>query len=144
MNLEEMRARALALQLGKADEIKKMSEAALTALLRENDPEFKAQQTTKAASKGDIKRAPDDPRTGVLVKCRIEATSDPDGKFDVFACVNGYNIQAKRNQEIELDEGFVKHLQSLYITDVEAEVVDGKPTGRYVDTDRPRFPITLL
>lgn len=144
MKRAEMLARALELKLGTSEELEALKDDKLVALLKENDPTFTPDQPKGAAAKASVKRADDDPRTGKLVKCRIEATSDPDGKFDVYACVNGYNIQAKRNTVIELDEGFVKHLQSIYITDTEAEVIDGKATGKVIETPRPRFPITLL
>lgn len=91
------------------------------------------------------RRADDDPRTGVKVKCRIEYSTDPGGREDVYGSINGYNFVAKRGQEIDLDEGFVDHLESIVITDTEVKLDgNGKPTGELLEVNRNRFQVTRL
>lgn len=124
-------------------DLNKKTEVELEALAKENDITV---ADDKPKAKTEVKRSEDDPRTGKLVKCRIEPGHGPDGKYPVFASVNGYNFQAKRGEEIELDSGFVKHLKSITYTDVEAVVDEktGKPTGEIKMIDRARFQITEL
>ena len=145
MKKADMIARALALGLGSEADLKKKGEDALAALLKENDPDFKLEDTSKAAKAAKEERADDDPRTGVKVRCRIEVGADAAEKGPVYACVNGYDFQAPRGKEIELDEGFIAHLESQVVTDSEAVMDDkGRPTGDIVERDRPRFQVTRL
>lgn len=90
-------------------------------------------------------RSEDDPRTGRLVKCRIEYSTDPGGREDAYGSVNGFNVVAKRGQEIELDEGFVKHFEGIVITDVEAQRdANGKETGALLEVNRKRFQVSRI
>lgn len=144
MTKAELVARAVALSLGEEAALKKLSNTDLESLLKENDPDFGktaqgSDETGKATGKGD------DPRTGKKIRCRIEASSDPDGKFPVYGSVNGYNFEAPRGKDIELDEGFVRHLRGLTITDFEAVLTgDGRPTGDYNEVHRARFNVVEL
>lgn len=143
MTKADMVARAVALNLGNEADLKKLSNPDLEALLKENDPEFgKASQPKSERGVATGKGA--DPRTGVTRRCRIEASSDPDGKFPVYGSVNGYNFEAPRGKEIELDSGFIEHLRSLTITEFEPVVIDGKHTGEYNEVHRPRFNVVTL
>lgn len=139
-----MIARAVGLSLGSEAELKKMSDTALKALLKENDPEYQEEEADdKQAPKG--KRLSDDPRTGNKILCRIEIGQDNSEKGPVYACVNGYDFQAPRGKEIELDEGFIEHLESQFVTESEAVLDDkGRPTGEVIERDRPRFQVTRL
>lgn len=146
MKKSDLIARAVALGLGDESKLKAMDETALTALLKENDPDFKPAAETQPQKKGSkADKDEGDPRTGKKVNCRIEIGSETTEKGPVYACVNGFDFQAPRGKEIELDEGFVKHLQSQMVTESEAVVDDkGRPTGEVVERDRPRFQVTVL
>lgn len=125
-----------------AEVLEKKTVADLEALARENDIPAEEEPAKPAAGK----RADDDPRTGKIVKCRIEPGHGPGGNDPVFGCVNGYNFYAKRGEEIELDEGFIKHLAAIDSGEV-VQVLDektGKPTGETKVVDRRRFQITVI
>lgn len=123
------------------DQLAGKSAAELTAIAAENGVSIDSVPAVVAPSK----RAEDDPRTGKLIKCRIEYSTDPGGREDVYGSVNGYNFLAKRGQEIMLDEGFVDHLESIVITDTEVKLdQNGKPTGEILEVNRNRFQVTRL
>lgn len=121
-------------ELGIDDDLSKKTTTELDALLAENDPSPAGDEA--APSVGD------DPRTGKLIEVRIEVSSEPGGREDVFAAVNGYAFNAKRGHWIMLDEGFVRHLETTEITDVEPIMRDGKPTGEVEMVNRNRFQVT--
>lgn len=113
----------------------------LNALAKENGISIDEPKETATGSK----RSDDDPRTGKKIKCRIEYSTDPGGREDVYGSVNGYNFVAKRGQEIMLDEGFVDHLEGIVITDTEVKLTaEGKPTGELLEVNRNRFQVTRL
>lgn len=143
MTKAEMVARALELKLGEESSLKSMSNSALDALLKENDPAAGRTSNTEA-DKGVATGKGDDPRTGTKKRCRIEVGSGPDGKFDVFGSVNGFNFVAKRGKEIELDTGFIAHLRSLYVTEFSPVIENGKETGEYTSDNIPRFNVVEL
>jgi len=143
MTKADMVARAVALSLGSEADLKKLSNPDLEALLKENDPDFSKASEPKS-DKGQATGKGDDPRTGIKKRCRIEASSDPDGKFPVYGSVNGHNFEAPRGKEIELDTGFITHLRGLTITEFEPVVIDGKHTGDYNEVHRPRFNVVEL
>lgn len=121
--------------------------AQLVALAKENNVVYSGEPPAAAALQaGDDAEIDDsDPRTGRKIKVRIEIGAEAGGKEDVFASVNGYNFVAKRGKEIELDEGFVRHLENVETTDVEAVIGDnGRPTGEVVEIPRRRFQISRL
>lgn len=138
-----MIARASKLGLGSESELKKMGDAQLVALLKENDPEF-TEPAPKASPAAD-KDMGDDPRTGRKLRVRIEMGHEAQEKGPVYGCVNGFDFYAPRAKEVEMDEGFVEHLRSQYVTESMAVLDDkGHPTGEVVETDRPRFQVTIL
>lgn len=117
--------------------------AELVALAKENGVQYDTPKP--AAADGEVEIDEADPRTGRKINVRIEIGPEAGGKEDVFASVNGYNFVAKRGKSIELDEGFVKHLESIETTDVEAVIGDnGRPTGEVQEINRRRFQITRL
>ncbi|WP_418131466.1 hypothetical protein [Variovorax sp. 278MFTsu5.1] len=142
MTKAEMVARALELKLGEEPSLKSMSNSALEALLKENDPT--PGRAATESDKGVATGKGDDPRTGIKKRCRIEVGSGPDGKFDVFGSVNGFNFVAKRGKEIELDTGFIAHLRSLYVTEFSPVIENGKETGEYTSDNIPRFNVVEL
>lgn len=123
-------------------ELEKKSVAELEALAKENDIVVEEDQPKPTAGK----RADDDPRTGKILKCRIEPGHGPGGNDPVFGSVNGFNFYAKRGAEIELDEGFIKHLEGIESGEVVQEIDEktGKPTGETKVISRRRFQITKL
>lgn len=142
MTKADMVARAVALSLGNEADLKKLSNPDLESLLKENDPDFG--KSAPVSEKGVATGKGDDPRTGIKKLCRIEASSDPDGKFPVYGSVNGYNFEAPRGKEIELDTGFISHLRGLVITEFEPVLIDGKHNGDYNEVHRPRFNVVTL
>lgn len=132
MNKAQKIARLI--ELGVDEDLSKKSTAELDALLVENDDSPAADELTPSTGA--------DPRTGKKIEVRIEISSEPGGKEDVFAGVNGHVFNAKRGQWIELDEGFVRHLENTEITDVEPVIVNGKPTGETVLVNRNRYQVT--
>lgn len=121
-------------ELGITEDLTKKTAAELDALLAENDD--------SPAAEAAVSPTGADPRTGKLIEVRIEFSSEPGGREDVFAGVNGHVFNAKRGQWIELDEGFVRHLEGTEITDVEPVLRDGKPTGETILVDRSRYQVT--
>lgn len=134
---------------GVTDDLSGHNSAELDALLAENAPaafeKVKADERAEDAldASPNAPATANDPRTGKKIAIRIEVSSEPGGKEDVFANVNGFTFLAHRGKWIELDEGFVKHLESIEIEENLAVLdASGKPTGEIETSFRNRFAIT--
>jgi len=132
------------LALGLTLDLSHKSAAELSDLIEENDPEFRKARLEDDGDNDGSASTGDDPRTGKKITCRIENSSEPGGKEDVFAGVNGFTFLAKRGQWIELDEGFVNHLRGISVTDIVPVMgPNGRPTGEIHEVPRSRYQVTL-